>query len=77
MDPLITGLIAQGGPYAIIGVLLLVCIRLWTDAQKSRTDLVEALKSWKEDVRLQGERMAGLVEKTAIVVEALNKRGRG
>lgn len=71
---LLNGLISQGGPYGIIGVLCLVVLKLWNDGKEKDERLIKALTDWKMDTSAQADKIAGVVEKTAAIIEAQSKR---
>ncbi len=77
MEAFIPSLLAQGGPYAIIGVLCLVVLKLWADGKDKDERLIKALTDWKTDTSAQADKIAQVVEKTSAIIEAQSKRGNG
>lgn len=64
----------KSAAYGIIGVLCLVVLKLWNDGKEKDERLIKALTDWKMDTSSQADKIAGVVEKTAAIIEAQSKR---
>lgn len=68
MDALISSLIGQGGPAAIIAVLLGVVAKLWLDGKAKDTQLISTLTDWREDTKLSNEKLFQALETLKAVI---------
>lgn len=62
MDALVSTLIGQGGPPAIIAVLLGVVAKLWLDGKAKDQQLISTLTDWREDTKLSNEKLYSALE---------------
>lgn len=74
-----------GGLLAILSILALVNERKERKAERTAYDaeiktkddaLIETLTKWRLDTQMQSDKIAALVEKQAIILDAQSKRGQ-
>lgn len=64
----LTALFAQGGPYAVIAVLMGVVSKLWLDGKDKDTQLISTLTDWREDTKLSNEKLFSALETLKAVI---------
>lgn len=64
-----TALFAQGGPYAVIAVLLGVVTKLWLDGKDKDTQIIAILTDWRSDTSLSNEKLYAALETLKAVME--------
>lgn len=69
-------LIAQGVlGMAVLGLVVVVFF-LWRALEAKDAKLIETLVLWKDDTKASTEALASVIDKTAVIAEALKDRGQ-
>lgn len=66
----LTALFAQGGPYAVIAILLGVVSKLFLDGKDKDSQLISTLTDWREDTKVSNEKLFAALETLKAVIAA-------